>query len=134
MTPRADSCEDKPSEDTVTSITRGHGAPFYLSSSLSILLKSFPRAYKIREAYGFPWSVSDKIGLDPELSHKVMMEGEIPENVGEGEVIDPMGKGFGQNLELVAFHWTLRRFLEAAKYCSVSTMFDTKEPSANPSL
>lgn len=112
---------DKPPQDVIIATTRGHGLPpFYMSGPLLTFLKLFPRAHKLRTAYGIDWNNADKIGLDDEASWKVFQEGLFPEMQNTGETADPVGRGFERNIPLCAFHWVLRRFMGATKYCLVS--------------
>ena len=111
---------DKPPQDVIIATTRGQGLPgFYMSGPLLNYLKSFPRSFKLRTAYGMSWSNADKIGLDEELSRMVFQYGEFPEIDGAEEVDDPVERGYERNVPLCAFYWILRRFTEATKYCLV---------------
>ncbi|WWC62233.1 uncharacterized protein I303_104829 [Kwoniella dejecticola CBS 10117] len=108
----------KPRPEVLVSTTRGHGIPaFYLSAPLLNYLKSFGRCYKLRTAFGLDWKDADSIGLDEELSRKAFQHGELPKFSGKKEKDDPVAKGFERNVPLVAFHWVIRRFMEAPKYC-----------------
>lgn len=111
---------DKPPYDDLIAITRGQGVPgFYLCAPLLGFLKSFHRALKLRIAYGSNWEAIDKIALDDELSKKVFHDCVTPELGDRGETDDPVARGFERNLPLCAFHWVMRRFIEASRYCLV---------------
>lgn len=66
------------------------------------------------------WDSADKIGLDELASIQVFNHGEMPEMVAPGDDDDPVGKGYQDNIPLCVFHWVLRRFMNATKYCLVS--------------
>ncbi|WWC88980.1 uncharacterized protein L201_003895 [Kwoniella dendrophila CBS 6074] len=122
----------KPSNDLTVATTRGHGIPgFYLSAPLLNYLKSFGRCYKLRTAFGLNWTTADKIGMDEEKSRQVFMNNEIPKIIGEEDKNDPVAKGLESNIPLVAFHWVLRRFLEAPKYC-LNCGLEVHLPSLRP--
>jgi hypothetical protein len=107
---------DKPPKDLITATTRDQGLPgFYLSSSLLVYLKEFPKAYKLRTSYGMGWDQADGIAMDAEKSREVFQYGRIPAIISGEESTQ-----FEDNIPLVAFRWTLRRFIEAPKYCLVS--------------
>ncbi|WVF71109.1 hypothetical protein IAT40_005906 [Kwoniella sp. CBS 6097] len=109
----------KPSLEETVAITRGHGpSSFYLAAPLLNYLKSFSKCYKLRTACALDWSTSDHIGMDDEMTRRVFHEGVIPEPVrGKEEKNDPVEQGLDGNIPLCAFWWTLRRFIDAPKYC-----------------
>ncbi|RSH89058.1 hypothetical protein EHS25_002724 [Saitozyma podzolica] len=107
---------DKPSSDEIASIVRGKSEGFYLSAPLLHHLKLFPRAYQLRTAYSVDWATADRIGLCEHKSREVFTDGVYPVS-SVVETRDPVALGFENNLELCAFHWVLRRFVDATKYC-----------------
>jgi hypothetical protein len=110
---------DKPPKDVILATTRGEGLPgFYLSSSIITLLREFPKSYKLRTAYGMGWSQADSIAMEPEACANAFQYGQIPSIIIPPD--DDMTR-FEDNIPLMVFHWTLRRFIEAPKYCTVST-------------
>lgn len=114
---------DKPSATEITETLRRIGGlrPFYLSTALLGFLKVFARAYKVRTSFPVDWAKADSIAFDEEKASAVFQNGEVP--FGNGSVEeegDPISKGFDSNVPLCAFWWTIRRFIEANKYCLVS--------------
>ncbi|WRT66695.1 uncharacterized protein IL334_003656 [Kwoniella shivajii] len=71
----------------------------------------------LRTAFGLDWKTADMVGMDEEESRQVFQHNKMPKMVGKAEKGDPVAKGCEQNLPLVAFHWILRRFMEAPQYC-----------------
>lgn len=69
------------------------------------------------------WNAADKIALDDELSRQFFTEGNHPDLGKMQSEDDPVSRGFERNLPLCAFHWVLRRFMEATKYCLVSDLY-----------
>jgi hypothetical protein len=57
--------------------------------------------------------------MDELQSNRVFVDNWNPPISQEWDDQDPVVKGFENNLPLVAFWWTLRRFIEATKYCLV---------------
>jgi hypothetical protein len=69
------------------------------------------------------WATADRIGLCEHKSREVFTDGVYPVS-SVVETGDPVALGFENNLELCAFHWVLRRFVDATKYCLVSASCD----------
>jgi len=114
---------DKPSPAEIIATTRGHGIqPFYLSSALLGFLKDFPRAYKVRTTFDVDWATADSVGLDEEMSKQVFQDGLVPPPSKACDLTDPVHLGYTDNLPVCAFWWTLRRFVEATKYCLVGCL------------
>jgi hypothetical protein len=118
----------KPSPETIFNSTKTSGSsigsgtslePFYLSAPLSNYLKSFARCYKLRTGFTLNWTDADAIGMDELQSNRVFVDNWHPPFSQEWDDQDPVVQGHEKNLPLVAFWWTLRRFIEATKYCLV---------------
>nr|XP_031859462.1 uncharacterized protein CI109_005108 [Kwoniella shandongensis]KAA5526534.1 hypothetical protein CI109_005108 [Kwoniella shandongensis] len=109
----------KPSPEVMVSSTRGQGglAPFYLSEPLLDYLKTFGRCFKLKTAYSLNWATADRIGMDEDQSNQVFKHSHVPKSTGPRDKGDPLDKGLQNNIPLCAFHWVLRRFMEAPKYC-----------------
>ncbi|WVQ99753.1 hypothetical protein IAU59_006895 [Kwoniella sp. CBS 9459] len=109
----------KPSLDEIVATTRGQGtSSFYLAAPLLNYLKSFSKCFKLRTACAIDWATSDNIGMDDEMTRRVFHEGVVPEPVGgKAEKDDPVEQGLDRNIPMCAFWWTLRRFINAPKYC-----------------
>ncbi|WVW84288.1 hypothetical protein I302_106319 [Kwoniella bestiolae CBS 10118] len=122
----------KPPLDVMVSTTRGHGMPgFYLSAPILNYLKSFGRCYKLRTAFGLNWTTSDRIGMDEEETRQVFQYNQVSRSTGKEDKDDPIAKGFERNIPLVTFHWVLRRFMEAPKYC-LNCGLEVNIPSLRP--
>ncbi|ORX35603.1 hypothetical protein BD324DRAFT_609369 [Kockovaella imperatae] len=109
----------KPSADTIKNSLqheRGGMTPFYLAESLRNYFKEFPKAYKARVAFLLDWDTSDRIAFDHEESRKVFSGDLVPSGTG-ADPSDPCGFGFSDNLALCAFHWIVRRFVNAREHC-----------------
>jgi hypothetical protein len=118
----------KPSSETIYNSTKTSGSsigsgtslePFYISAPLNNYLKSFARCYKLRTGFQLNWTDADGVGMDELQSNRVFVDNWHPPISQEWDDQDPVVKGFEKNLPLVAFWWTLRRFIEATKYCLV---------------
>lgn len=86
---------------------------------MSSYLKSFSRALKIRTSFSLNWDAVDSVALDEEKSIQLFQNNVLPAS-GQHDKDDPINLGYDANLPLVAFWWTLRRFMKANQYCLVS--------------
>lgn len=119
----------KPSPATIDATTRSTktGAeqlgtplqPFFLSGPIADYLKSFGRCYKLRTAFELNSNDADAIGMDEDKSRGVFQDNVHPAISRHFDQNYPIVMGFEHNIPLVAFWWTLRRFLEAPKFCLV---------------
>ncbi|WWD16977.1 hypothetical protein CI109_101411 [Kwoniella shandongensis] len=117
-------------KDFMVSSTRGQGglAPFYLSEPLLDYLKTFGRCFKLKTAYSLNWATADRIGMDEDQSNQVFKHSHVPKSTGPRDKGDPLDKGLQNNIPLCAFHWVLRRFMEAPKYCLCADLLSIVVP------
>ena len=74
----------------------------------------------IRTSFRVDWDEADAVGFDePRWMDVQMGRVSLPSST-KFDPVDPVLQGLERNIPLVAFWWTLRRFVNAPAYCMVS--------------
>lgn len=109
----------KPSEEEIVQTTRGAGLPtFFMATTLQTHLKSsFGKSLMIRTSFQVDWDEADQVGFDEQRWTDIQMGKLSLSSSQKFDSADPISQGFEHNLPLVAFWWTLRRFVSAPAYC-----------------